>query len=105
MYDRDPEMMPGEETYEDVELRMDVQQSIHTFDPGPDGRCQARLIRHGALGAVCGSSQRSSVMHDDAEADFRMRHNHGGGDCMCFENEDGPSYYEAMKAYVEARRQ
>jgi hypothetical protein len=101
MFDRDPEEL-GPEHPDDLELRMDTQQSIHTFQPGPDGRCQARLIRHGMLGATCGSTQRSSVLHDDAEADFRMRHNHGGGDCMCFEDEDGPSFYEAMKQYVDS---
>lgn len=90
-FERDPEEI-GEESYEDTELRMDVQQSIHTFDPGPDGRCQAHLIRRGVEGNVCGSTQKWSVLHDNSD-DPRDRfmeggsHWHGGGDCMCFENE------------------
>lgn len=88
-FERDPEEI-GEEAYEDTELRMDVQQSIHTFDPGEDGRCRGYLIRHGAQGNVCGSTQRSSVFHDDPEAAHREAHWHGGGDCMCFEFE--PEY-------------
>jgi hypothetical protein len=65
--ERDPEEL-GAESYEDVELRMDVQESIHEFDPGPDGKCQGYLIRHGVRGRQCGSRQRYSVMHvDDRE--------------------------------------
>lgn len=89
MMERDPEII-GEPSYEEIELDMDVRDSIHTFDPGPDGRCQAYLIRHGAQGNVCGSTQRSSVFHDDPDAAFREAHWHGGGDCMCFEFE--PEY-------------
>lgn len=84
MYERDPEEV-GPESYEDVELRMDTMQSVHTYEPDAAGRCQARLIRHGVEGNTCGSTQRSSVLHDDEEADHRERHYHGGGDCMCFE--------------------
>lgn len=85
-FERDPEEL-GSESYADVELRMDVQQSIHTFDPGIDGRCRARLVRHGVASTICGSSQRSSVLHDDPDAAFREAHWHGGGDCMCFEGD------------------
>jgi len=87
MLERDPEII-GEPSYEEIELDMDVRDSIHTFDPGPDGRCQAYLIRHGVQGNVCGSRQRSSVFHDDPEAAHREAHWHGGGDCMCFEMDD-----------------
>lgn len=90
-FERDPEEI-GPESYEDTEFRMDVQQSVHTFDPGPDGRCRGHFIRHGAWGAVCGSRDRWSVMHDNSD-DPRSQfmedgsHWHGGGDCMCFEND------------------
>lgn len=90
MFGRDPEEV-GPEHPDDLNNRMRFQESIHTFDP-VKGRC-----------TICGSTQRSSVLHDDPESDFRMMHNHGGRDCMCFEDEDGPSYYEAMKAYVAGR--
>lgn len=86
MFERDPEEI-GTESYDEIELRMDVQASIHTFDPGPDGRCRARLVRHGVAGVVCGSRQSYSVLHDDPDAAFRERHYHGGGDCMCFEDD------------------
>jgi hypothetical protein len=43
-------------------------ESIHEFDPGPDGKCQGQMIRHGAVSRPCGSTQRYSVMHvDDRE--------------------------------------
>lgn len=84
--ERDPEEV-GPEHPDDTELRMDVAASTHEFDPGPDGRCRGYLIRHGVQGAVCGSTQSYSVLHYDEEADFRERHDHGGGDCMCFEGE------------------
>jgi len=76
----------------------------HTYQPDASGRCQWPWVDSSGKDRVCNSWQRSSVMHDDPEADFRERHWHGGGDCMCFENEDGPSYYEAMRAFVEASR-
>jgi hypothetical protein len=102
--ERDPEEV-GPEHPDDLELRMSVQESIHTYDPGPDGKCQAWVhTSMSRVGRVCGSTQRSSVLHDDPDSEFRQMHDHGGGDCMCFENEDGPSYYDALKAYREARR-
>ena len=65
MFERDPEEV-GPESYEDIELRMDTQQSIHDFDPDPEtGRCRAHLIRHGVQGVVCGSTQSYSVFHTD----------------------------------------
>lgn len=79
MFERDPEEI-GDESYEDVELRMDVQQSIHTFDPGPDGRCRARLIRHGVEGVVCGSRQSYSVLHVD-EREWCCSLSQNGIDC------------------------
>lgn len=64
----------------------------HTYDPGPQGEfgrpCQWRWTDSSGNDRICGSTQRSSVMHDDPEADLRQRHYHGGGDCMCFENDN-----------------
>jgi hypothetical protein len=79
------------------------EEAIHTYEPGEDGRCQSGWYNDDGKWIECGSRQRSSVLHDDPEAEFRERHDHGGGDCMCFESEDGPSYYEAMKAFVAGR--
>ena len=43
----------------------------------------------------------------ELESEFRSGHGHGGFDCMCFEDDAGPSFFEAMGAYVslELRRQ
>lgn len=35
---RDPEEV-GIESYEDTNFRANLAESIHTFEPGPDGRC------------------------------------------------------------------
>lgn len=86
-FERDPEEV-GPEHPDDIQLRQDTADSIHTYDPDETGRCQARLIRHGREASVCGSTQRSSVLHDDEDAWFRQQHDHGGGDCMCFEGQD-----------------
>jgi hypothetical protein len=72
----------------------------HDFDPDLNGRCQFTMPN----GFVCGSTQSYSVLHINAEADFRQLHNHGGGDCMCFENEDGPSWSEALAKFKESYR-
>lgn len=79
------------------------QDAIHEYDPDETGRCTSGWYNDSGEWIKCGSSQRSSVLHDDPEAEFRERHWHGGGDCMCFENDDGPSYYEAMEAYKKGR--
>jgi len=90
-FERDPEEL-GVESDEDLGFRMDLNQSIHTFDPGPDGKCRGYLIRNGVQGAQCGSTQQWSVMHDNSD-DPREKfmeggsHWHGGGDCMCFEGD------------------
>ena len=75
----------------------------HTYEPNGTGHCQWAWTDSSGRDRVCNSTQRSSVMHDDPEADFRQAHDHGGGDCMCFESEDGPSYYDAMADYVNSR--
>jgi len=75
--------------------------SIHTYEPDADGRCISGWVNDAGQWVKCRSTQRSSVLHDDPDAEFRQMHDHGGGDCMCFEDERGPSYYEAMDAYAK----
>lgn len=92
MFERDPEEI-GPEHPDDIELRYDVMDSIHKFNPNEDGECQEYLIRHGVQGARCNSSEKWSVFHDNSDdpADKFMEggsHWHGGGDCMCFESYD-----------------
>lgn len=76
--------------------------AMHTYEPDASGRCQSGWYNDRGQWVPCGSSQRSSVLHDDPESAFRQMHDHGGGDCMCFEDDSGPSYYEALDAYVGA---
>jgi hypothetical protein len=92
MFERDPEEV-GPEHPDDVELRMDTLASVHTFDPDPvTGKCREYLVRHGLRGVQCNSRDEWSVFHDKSD-DPRSRfmeggsHWHGGGDCMCFEND------------------
>ncbi len=73
----------------------------HTYEPDDEGRCQYPWTDSEGQERACRSRQRSSVLHDDPESDFREMHDHHGGDCMCFENEPG-GYHAAMKRYVEA---
>jgi hypothetical protein len=80
-----------------------VGNALHTYRPDSEGRCTSGWYNYRGDYIPCRSTQRSSVLHDDPESDFRQMHDHDGGDCMCFEAEDGPSYHEAMKMYVEER--
>lgn len=64
LFERDPDEV-GTQSYEEVELDMDVRDSVHEFDPGEDGKCRGYLIRHGSRGAQCNSRQRYSVFHTD----------------------------------------
>jgi hypothetical protein len=59
----------------------------HTYEPDETGHCTSGWSNDNGEWVRCRSSQSSSVLHDDEEADFRERHWHGGGDCMCFEME------------------
>lgn len=59
---------------------------VHTFEPDASGRCQGGWPNARGVWVECGSTQRSSVLHDDEEAYERAKHWHGGGDCMCFED-------------------
>jgi len=74
---------------------------VHTYLPDAEGRCTSGWYNDRLEWVACRSTQRSSVLHDDPEAAFRQLHHHDGGDCMCFEDESGPTYHQAMAAYVE----
>jgi hypothetical protein len=76
------------------------EAAIHTYEPDDMGRCTGGWYNDEGEWVACHSTQRSSTLHDDLEASFREMHDHGGGDCMCFESEYGPSYHQAMRAYV-----
>lgn len=75
---------------------------VHEFDPGPDGRCRGGWTNDRLEWVQCRSTQRGSVLHDDPGIEFDQMHDHGGGDCMCFE---GPydSYWGAREEYVRSR--
>ena len=62
--------------------------SRHAYAPDGDGRCTNGWYNGRGEWIACGSAQRSSVLHDDEEAAAREAHWHGGGDCMCFEDEE-----------------
>lgn len=90
MFTPDPENLNQEE---EAELTYRLQEAMHEFEPGPDGKCITETKKYCYEHQVidwhnpCGSD-RWSVLHYDEEADFRMAHDHGGGDCMCFEGRD-----------------
>lgn len=78
--------------------------AIHTYDPDPSTRkCQSGWLNDDGKWIECQSTQRSSTLHDDPEAEFRQMHDHGGGDCMCFED-DPRGYHGAMADFVRAQR-
>jgi hypothetical protein len=77
---RDPEEV-GPEHPDDLDLRMRVVESRHVYE-GNGGKCEADY-RDYRDGKVCGMDK-WSVMHIDDHLD---RHDHGGGDCMCFEGD------------------
>jgi hypothetical protein len=65
IFERDPEDI-GPESDEDVSFRMDLNQSIHDYDPDPKtGKCRGYYIRNGAQGVRCNSTQEYSVFHID----------------------------------------
>ena len=76
-------------------------EALHTYTPDAGGRCTSGWYNRRDEWVECRSTQRSSVLHDDAESEFRELHDHNGGDCMCFEDPDGPDFHEAMAAYVK----
>lgn len=81
---------------------MSVYNAIHRFTPGPDGRCTGGWFNNASDWIDCRSRQRASILHDDPEAEFRQMHDHGGGDCMCFED-DPRGFYGAMRDFVRSR--
>lgn len=82
---------------------MSYEEAIHTYRPDATGRCWSGWYNERGVWVRCGSTQRESVLHDDPEAEFRQRHDHDGGDCMCFEGPEGPTFQEAMREYVQGR--
>lgn len=77
--------------------------AVHTYEPGDTGRCTSGWYNDTGKWIACGSSQRSSTLHDDPEAEFREMHWHDGRDCLDFEDPDGPTYSEALAAFVAGR--
>jgi hypothetical protein len=59
--------------------------AVHTYEPDAEGRCTSGWYNDRGRWIACSSRQAESTLHDDADADFREAHDHGGGDCMCFE--------------------
>src|SRR6185295_17894865 len=81
---------------------MSIYSALHRFDPDPQtGKCRGGWFNNASDWIDCGSRQRSSVLHDDPDADFREMHSHGGGDCMCFEGEY--SWTDALRDYRKRR--
>lgn len=78
LFERDPEEV-GPEHPDDLELRMDVQQSVHEYEPDENGRCLGYTIRRGA-GRACGSTQKHSVLHID-EREYCCSLDEQGIDC------------------------
>jgi len=65
----------GPEHPDDLELRLDMAESMHDYDPDPQtGKCRAYLIRHGVRGADCGSTQSHAVFHNPKEGCCYCRH-------------------------------
>jgi len=88
MFQRDPEEV-GPEHPDDLNHRMDLIESVHTYE-GNSGRCTVPTRKFCYEHKVidyhneCGLPE-YSVLHYD---DFADRHDHGGGDCMCFEGRE-----------------
>jgi len=87
LYERDPEEV-GPEHPDDLKARMDFIEARHEFETSPLGyNCIVPVRRfcytHNEVDDhnPC-NLPRSSVMHFN---DFLDYHDHGGGDCMCFE--------------------
>jgi hypothetical protein len=80
LYERDPEEV-GPEHPDDLNARMNFIEARHEFEEGRDGKC---CVVVGIDPYLCGKPS-WSVMHIDDKLD---NHDHGGGDCMCFENRD-----------------
>lgn len=57
----------------------------HAYDPGAGGACRSGWVNDSGQWVRCRSSQASSVLHYNEDAEERERHWHEGGDCMCYE--------------------
>jgi hypothetical protein len=79
-----------------------MSYAIHRYEPDENGKCTSGWFagEWGTRWVACNSTQRSSTLHDDPSSDFRERHDHNGGDCMCFEAEDCIGYYGHMDNYI-----
>lgn len=84
IYERDPEEV-GPEHPDDTDLRMRVNEARHRFVEGLNGRCEYHVGHiDDPVDEPCGL-EKWSVMHIDEQLDM---HDHGGGDCMCFETDE-----------------
>lgn len=88
LYGRDPEEV-GPEHPDDLNARMNFAESRHWYvnklGYGPcEEPTRKYCYEHKEIDyhQECGAD-RHSVLHVDG--DDRMEHDHGGGDCMCFE--------------------
>jgi hypothetical protein len=67
----------------------------HEYHPDLKGRCTSGWYNDQGRFIHCISDQKASVLHItfegcwrgccNSQADHNERHDHGGGDCMCFE--------------------
>lgn len=90
LYERDPEEI-GPEHPDDLNARMNFIESRHEFTPGLDRKCMAPARKYCNIHNEVDWCQPCradewSVLHFN---DFLDYHDHGGGDCMCFEGRDG----------------
>lgn len=82
-WERDPEEV-GPEHPDDLDARMRTVESIHDYIRGANGRCTEIMYRRDGTEYQC-NADKWSVLHNDEDAYYREQHDHGGGDCMCFE--------------------
>lgn len=90
IFEADPENNPEEE----AELTYRLQRSVHNFNPNAiSGRCIEEVERycyeHQTIDwhHECGLPSYSVLHYDDNPFSEGNAHWHGGGDCMCFEND------------------
>lgn len=88
IFEPDPEGIPEEE----AELTYRLQESMHEFERGPNGKCIVEVRRfcyeHKVIDFhnACNADSWSTLHYDDNPQNEGGSHWHGGGDCMCFEN-------------------
>jgi hypothetical protein len=86
LYERDPEEV-GPEHPDDLDARMRFIEARHEFVGDARGRCVVEVQKYCNVHKVVDFHQfcnlfPSSILHIDDKLD---NHDHGGGDCMCFE--------------------